>query len=119
MNFNENKSWIGLICLIAVALFLVACSSDEGLVITDKRMEMNDSEFSGVVEHSAALAEGDVVTVDTRGNAFDIAIIHESGVPIPLSGNGVSGGNLQHVIVEAGEYMITVEGSGRFSISWE
>jgi len=108
------------ISTVMAIVFLVACTpNDTGLVITDTSVEMNDSNFSGIETHTITLRANDVITVDTKGNVFDILIVDDSGTPMPFSGNGMSGRNLSGRIVEDGEYTITIEGSGRFRVSWE
>ena len=86
-------------------------------MITDTSIEMNNNEFSGIETHTITFAANDVITVDTKENIFDILIVDESGVPMSFFGNGISGRNLRATVIEDGEYMITIEGSGRFRIS--
>ena len=125
LNFKKTKMWIMLVSIIAVAFVLVACSlnpitqNDTGLVITDTSMEMNDRNFLGTETHTVELTANSVITIDTRGNVFDILIVNQSGTPMPFFGNGMSGSNMRGTIPEDGEYTITIEGNGQFSISWE
>jgi len=127
LNFKKTKMWLTAISIIVVTFVLVACSlnptseSDTGLVITNNSMVMNDDDFSGTEIHTVALSSGNTVRINTYGNALDISIIHESGEPVWLTGEGMSTTSSRGMsvgIAEGGEHIITVEGNGRFSISW-
>ena len=119
LNTKKLKIMVMAISAVIFVVFLVACTSnDTTLVITDTSIEMNDSEFSGIETHTIMLTANDVITVDTKGNVFDILIVDESGTPMPFFGTGMSGRNLSGRIIEDGEYTITIEGSGRFRIFW-
>ena len=119
-DFKKYKLWIGTIFLVFAFAFLVACSqNDTGLVITNKSIEMNDNKFSGTETHTITLKANDRITLDTRGNVFNVNIIDESGTPMPFFGNSISGSNLSGQIIEDGEHTITIEGSGSFKVSWE
>ena len=120
LNSKKIKIWISAIFLIVAVSFLVACTQNNTeLVITDASIEMNDGKFTGVETHTVKLSANDVIIMDTRGNVFDVLIIDESETPMPFFGKGISGSNLKGTIVEDGEYTITIEGSGRFKISWK
>lgn len=108
-----------LVVLFLGVIATVGCQANPtpGYEFNENVMEMHDLHFSGSVTHTVTLSAGDVITVDTRGNAFNIDIVHESGTSL-TSGIGMTGRFNSPITID-GDYLITIEGSGSFRVSWE
>jgi len=111
---KKFKYMVMAISAIIAVVFLVACSPNTN----DTSIEMNDRNFSGIETHTITLRANDVIRLNTMGNTFSILIVDESGTPTLFSGDGINGRDLRATVIEDGEYTITIEGSGRFRISW-
>lgn len=101
------------------SFLLISCqtSRTSGYEFDENVMEMHDPNFSGSTTHTFTLSAGDVLIVDTRGNTFNINIVHESGTSLTY-GIGMTG-QFNFPITIDGDYVMTIEGNGSFRVSWE